>query len=203
MSELNKSLSTVNSAIIALGEKLENTIGDLCQLNIRVSEIEKYVNQMEQETKRNVVEIQGVPQKEGELLSAIIHQIGLVIGVKVDASDIDYVYRVGIRNDSNRPPIIVLRFLRQVTASEFLTRRRVKRDLSTRDIGFDNVPSQPVYINEALTQLNRKLYAKARELKRAEKFKYLWIRGGKIYIRVRDGGERSVITCFEDFCKFT
>ncbi|XP_071451888.1 uncharacterized protein [Hetaerina americana] len=113
MNELNKSISNVNSAIASLGEKLEKTIGDLCQLQKRVSELEQYTHQLEQETKRNVVEIQGVPIKEGEILSAIIHQIGLAIGVQVDTSDIDYVYRVKTRSDSDRPPIIMLRFLRQ------------------------------------------------------------------------------------------
>ncbi|XP_071439014.1 dedicator of cytokinesis protein 7-like [Hetaerina americana] len=120
INELTKSISNVNSAIVSLGEKLEKTIGDLCQLQKRVSEQEQYTHQLEQETKRNVVEIQGVPIKEGEILSAIIHQIYLVIGVQVDTSDIDYVHRVKTRSDSERPPIIMLRFLRGETKSHIV-----------------------------------------------------------------------------------
>jgi hypothetical protein len=80
--------------------------------------------------------------------------------------------------------------------SSLLNARRSKRHFTLRDIGDigqGDDESRNVYINESLTPFNRKLYAKARNLKSEKKVKYLWVRDGNIYVRKTDGSDRITI----------
>jgi hypothetical protein len=91
-----------------------------------------------------------------------------------------------------------VRFTRSTLVREILEARRVKRNVSTADIGWSDPPNYSIYVNESLTAHNRKLYSKARDLKKSGKLKYLWVRGGKIFGRKEDGSERFVLRTEED-----
>ncbi|KAG8331046.1 hypothetical protein J6590_049483 [Homalodisca vitripennis] len=60
---------------------------------------------------------------------------------------------------------------------------------------------KPVYINEALSSARRRLFAMAREIKRDKQYKYLWVRGGKIFLRKEESGTITKITCQADLEK--
>jgi hypothetical protein len=121
------------------------------------------------------------------------------LGVNVVASDIDYCYRPKSRyiaGSDQKPPPIIVRFTRSPVTSSLLNARRSKRHFTLRDIGDigqGDDESRNVYINESLTPFNRKLYAKARNLKSEKKVKYLWVRDGNIYVRKTDGSDRITI----------
>ncbi|KOB76071.1 Zinc finger DNA binding protein [Operophtera brumata] len=60
---------------------------------------------------------------------------------------------------------------------------RQRRGLITSaELGLEGPPA-PLYFNERLTRLNRQLFAKAREECRHHKWKYCWIKSGRIYLR--------------------
>ncbi|KAG8241791.1 hypothetical protein J6590_078901, partial [Homalodisca vitripennis] len=82
---------------------------------------------------------------------------------------------------------------------ELLRKRRVRRDFSTRHMNL-NV-DKPVYINEALSPARRRLFAMAREIKRDKQYKYLWVRGGKIFLRKEESGTITTVTCQADLEK--
>lgn len=52
-----------------------------------------------------------------------------------------------------------------------------------------------IYINENLTKRNKKLFKKARDLKRNGDVKYAWCKNGKIFIRKTDD---SKVIVFND-----
>ncbi|KAG8240487.1 hypothetical protein J6590_108349 [Homalodisca vitripennis] len=75
---------------------------------------------------------------------------------------------------------------------EFLAKRRQKRNLNSRDLGFMDGEVTPVYVNESLTPAKRKLLNAARVIKKEKQFTFLWVKNGRIFMRKTEG-ERFVI----------
>ncbi|XP_046409278.1 uncharacterized protein LOC124174228 [Ischnura elegans] len=204
VSEQAKQIESLNSATNKLCDQMSDFSRQIFGHKASVTELENRVNILEQESLKNTIEIHGVPAKDGEVVSALVSQVGLAIGIKVDQQLIDYAYRVRYNpaGDASRPPPIIVRFLRYTNAEEFLDARRVKRNLYTKDLGWNDLPSRPIYVNCRLTSTNRELFSKARELKRQGKIKFIWLRNGKIYAREREGSERVLIRSMCDIENF-
>lgn len=86
---------------------------------------------------------------------------------------------------AQRPRNISVRFARRATRDALLHAARVRRGLSTNDLGV-NGPALRVYVNERLTRTNRQLFYNARQAGSQHRWKYVWTRDGKIYARKED-----------------
>jgi hypothetical protein len=169
-------------------------MGDNSTLNDRLSDLETQLNVLEQNTLKNTVEIHGIPILNGEVPSAIVCKIGLALGIRIEAIDIESSYRIGkVRQNSLNNPPLVVKFARINLADEFVKSRRVKRNLSLSDLDLGISSDKQVYVNESLSPHYRKLFNLAKDLKRNGKLKYLWVRGGRLYARKSDGGEKYII----------
>lgn len=167
------------------------------KLHKKVAELEKRCDEMEQYSRANAVEIHGIPVKLTEDVVSIVEEVGKALDVPITPSMIDACHRLGKGNGpNNSPPGIIVKFVRRFDKEELMRKRRVKRDLSTRHL---NLPmDQPIYINEALTMTRRRLFAAARQAKREKHYKYLWVRGGKIFLRKEESAPVIVVTCQAD-----
>lgn len=47
-------------------------------------------------------------------------------------------------------------------------------------------------MNESLSPAKRRLLAAARQARNDNKFKYVWVRGGRVFVR-KDEGQRAVV----------
>lgn len=167
------------------------------RLNKRVVELERKVDDMEQYSRLNAVEIHGVPMEPNEDAVEVVKEVGKALDMVINESMIDACHRLGRRpGPNNSPPAIIVKFVRRLDKEEFMKRRRVKRNLSTRHMNLKM--DQPVYVNEALSQGRRRLLGAAREVKREKKWKYLWVRGGKIFLRKEEGSTVVQVTCQAD-----
>lgn len=151
-------------------------------LKKKVNDLEERLVETEQYSRRNCLEIQGIPEDRNENLFEKVKQVGRALDVSIEENMIDVCHRLKKRSsDDNRPAGIIVKFVRRVDAEEILRKRRVKRNLSTRHMGL--ATDTTVYVNEALCPARRKLYAQARAVKSDKGYKFLWVRGGNIYIR--------------------
>lgn len=55
-----------------------------------------------------------------------------------------------------------------------------------------------IYINDALTFVNRKLLSECRKLKKDDKIKYVWTRNNRVMIRVKDGEKIIYVNALSD-----
>lgn len=185
-SALEKSLSIINQLME------ENK-----KLHKKVSELEKRCDDMEQYSRANAVEIHGIPMKPNEDVMNIVEDVGRALDVKITPSMIDACHRLGkVTGPSSSPPGIIVKFVRRFDKEELMRKRRVKRDFSTRHL--DLAMDQPIYINEALTAARRRLFAAARQVKRGKHYKYLWLRGGNIFLRKEESAPALIVTCQAD-----
>ena len=194
-----KLIEKVNVSISNLGDRLDAVCSENKRVNERLTKLEQYVNETEQKSLKNVIEIHGIPKCDGEV-EEVVCKVTRALGIDISVMDIDYCFQPKSRANNGviKPAPVIARFMRSSVADRIVSARRVKRYFTTKDIDMNEVPNQPIFVNESLTQTNRNLYAKAKNLKRSGKLKYLWVRGGKIFVRKTDGSERIVIRSDDD-----
>lgn len=170
-------------------------------LKKQVNVLTTKINNMEQNAKENVLEIHGVPNKKDENLIELVKKVSTSIGFNFEEKMIDNCFRYGSRNATNNPGGIVVKFLRKIDAESFIQKRKEKRNLNTRDLGFMEGLSNPVYVNCSLTQWKRQLLNSARRAKTEKQYTFLWVRNGRIYMRKTPGDKSVVIESEEDIAK--
>lgn len=186
----SEELATLTKIIEDL--KVEN-----CNLRKQVASLGSRLDDAEQYSRRNTVEIHGIPAEKGENVATLVKTVGQALGYPVDDGMVDACHRLRGRDGSGRPPGIIVKMLRRGDAEALLQKRRVKRNLTTHDLGLTSRPAQSVYVNESLAPGRRKLLHAASQIRKEKGYKYLWIRGGKILMR-KDEGERVRVVVSTD-----
>lgn len=183
----------------AYKEEVEQLKGENYQLKKKNFELEIRMMDSEQYSRRNCIEIQGVPMEPKEDVVEIVKSVGAALDITLDDNMIDNCHRLGKQTTERGPPGIIVKLVRRLDAEEILRKRRIKRTLSTRHMGLKS--DTPVYINESLCPAKKVLFARARDVKREKDFKYLWVRSGKIFLRKSDESRVQVIASQADIDK--
>ncbi|KAG8306560.1 hypothetical protein J6590_044540 [Homalodisca vitripennis] len=98
-----------------------------------------------------------------DVVMQAVKDVGSALGFRIQDTMIDACHTLGKKPNSKDPPGIIAKFVKRMDADTLLAKRRVKKDLSTRHL---NLPTDsPVYLNESLTPMRRKLLAMARDEK--------------------------------------
>lgn len=177
-------------------EKLETIEKENHILKKKICDLEARIEDEEQYSRVNCIEIHGIPQQTNENVLQIVKEVGVAIDYKVSDDMIDNCHRLG-RSVSGKPvPGIIVKFTRRLDKEEFLRKKRVRHNLSTRHMGMNT--DLPVFINESLCPSRRRLYALARQAKKTKEYKYIWLRGGKILMRKNDGGPVKLVSSAGD-----
>jgi vacuolar-type H+-ATPase subunit I/STV1 len=189
---LHSNLEENTSTLRAGMEKIETYIkeierlkGENAALKSKVSDLENRVDELENYSRRNCVEIQGIPEDKGEKTIEIVKKVGKALSVDINDSMVDACHRVG-KAERDRPRGIIVKFVRRTDKEELMSRRRErKRDFSTRHL--DMPTDKPIYINDSLSPARRRLLALARQIRRDKGYKYIWLRNGNILLRKDEG----------------
>lgn len=179
-------------------DKIDQLTSENKALKDRVQLLENKLDDSDQYSRRNCVEIQGVPVKDNDVMQTV-RDVGKALGLDIDDTMVDSCHTLGKKPNSKDPPGIIVKFVRRMDADTLMAKRRAKRDFSTRHLSLPT--DNPIYLNESLTPLRRKLLAMARDEKRKQGYKWLWVRRGNIYLRKVDNGPVVVIKCLADLGK--
>ncbi|KAF9424282.1 hypothetical protein HW555_000675 [Spodoptera exigua] len=159
-------------------------------LHYDLSEVKgKFIN-LDQLSRASNIEIQCVPEYKSENVINIVKQIGRTVSVSINDNDIHYCARIAKLNaDSTRPRSILTKFNSPRTRDSFLSavltynKRNVQDKLNTHDLGFGSMQKSPVYVVENLSPDNKNLHAATRKRAKELKYKFVWVRGGRVYAR--------------------
>ncbi|XP_047020525.1 uncharacterized protein LOC124630606 [Helicoverpa zea] len=194
--ELMGRVDALEDRVAIVENKYEQSVSPrLTELETTVGDLKLQLNERDQETLLNDVQVSGVTETKGENPSQLLSILAVKLGVQLDERDVVFVRRVGnvLRNRTEeegataaRPRVIVARFARRVTRDSILSAARVRRNLCTQDI---QVPgeSRRIYINERLTKTNRQLFSLTRQAAARYGWKYAWTRDGRILARKNEG----------------
>lgn len=160
--ELQGSLAYLNETVEELKSENEKLKTANLALTARNVALEQKVSELEQYSRKNNVELKGVPCTQGEDCVAILQAVGSKIDCLVSRDDIDIAHRVPSGSNTKN---LIARFTSRAKKAEFVSKARKAR-LQTRDIGFQGTESKPIYVNDHLTQENKKIFSKALSLKK-------------------------------------
>ena len=104
------------------------------------------------------MEIHGIAETTGEDIAEKVVKLGKVVNVHISPTDIDICHKTGPRNSSGPKPIIV-RFKSHKKKTELYKARKHLKSVSLNQYFH---ATNVVYVDENLTYLRRKLFAKVR-----------------------------------------
>ncbi|XP_039299363.1 uncharacterized protein LOC111052137 [Nilaparvata lugens] len=189
----------VSKTIASQNETIKCLRSENVELKHKVIKLSSEFDDLEQYSRRECIEINGVPEAINENLQKLFQDVGKAIKFKKGYEAVSCCHRLKKRNNQATPGIIV-KFTRREDAEDFIQLKKDKGVLTTRDIGLTG--ANHIFINASLTAKRRVLFGKARQLVKAAKIKYLWVdRAGRIKARVVDGGPVSIyrkIDCHND-----
>ncbi|KAB0802543.1 hypothetical protein PPYR_04729 [Photinus pyralis] len=147
-----KELAKINTRIDSHDDLIQSLQQENHQFRKSLSVQKLKTDELEQYTRRNNIEVHGIPQIQGEDVYQLIQKVAVALGVNVDKGGIDTCHRISKSSSSS---VIICKFVNRYTKEEMLAKRKIKRNLSTTDIGFSR--GSTIYINENLTVYRRQL----------------------------------------------
>ncbi len=100
--------------------------------------------------------------------------------INVDDCELQIVHRMPSRND---PPAIIAKFNNQDKKAAIIKASKIKK-LDTSFLGI--TPATPIFCDDHLIPENKRILAKAKQLKKEGVLKYVWLHDCTIKIRMSD-----------------
>jgi regulator of replication initiation timing len=184
---------------------------DTQALHEKVSRLELQLDERDQATLVNDLEISGVPELKEESTVHIVMALATKIGVRLEEGDIVSADRVGPVREAApsegsqparpRPRPLVVRLARRALRDALLKGARVRRGATTEGIGLSDHIATKFHIHDRLTKNNRVLF-KARERGRSEQWRFIWTKEGRIYARKSESSKVHRIRAETDLDRF-
>lgn len=179
-----------NAKILASIDILNKEVNSLKRENARqkaeIAVQAKRIDSLEKQVLENSVHIQNIPFSKDEVVTDIVYNIASKLHIKLTTSSIVKVYRKKPKVNG-RPGDIFVKFNTAATHDSFLSEAK-KIKLSLSDVGFKGENSR-IYINHELSQSGKLLFYEARKLQKQKNWKFVWEKGGSIYIRKSEGSD--------------
>ncbi|XP_028171950.1 uncharacterized protein LOC114361182 [Ostrinia furnacalis] len=193
LDDVKKSMQHMSDQYDILHKKSEEALqrvnaleGKIKPQDLRISQLESKIDQMEQHSRMCNVEISNMPEKRGENLMTVLEKIGTLLKNPISAQDIVAVHRVPRADPrGSRPKNIIVKFTNRVLRDNFIAAARLAKGIKTDQINV-NGPVQNIYINEHLTLKNKELFREAREAGKRCGYRFMWIKHGNILVRAND-----------------
>ena len=182
-------------------QRLEGLENEVKSLSATIQEMKKENNARDQWSRMNNVEIVGIPERKDENLTVVTCKIAAFFGIPLQPSDVQFAHRVTPRSENARKPKIVIAKLARVDLKDNLIAAvRLKRGLSTKDIGFPG-EEKKIFINYHLSRDNKNLLLKTKEYAKSKGIKYVWVSRSRIFLRRSDTSPVQLISTIADFDK--
>ena len=170
-----KELKTQISVI--MNDRNENV-----KVNEKIVALEKENGHLNQYTRRNNVEISGIPKIFDNKLEEKVVELSNSLGVNVSTNDVEACHR--LKGNGSDPKRVIVRFTNRKYAEKLVNVRKETENIDLERLGF---PSETkIYINENLCPYFRKIWTKCRKLKAEGEIKYVWTTNGLVKIRKDD-----------------
>lgn len=146
------------------------------------------IDRNEQYSRKDSARISNItdPHDKEEDTNGAVIKLAKDIGVVIKSEDISTSHRLGKVTATYDRPIIV-KFVRRDTKRNIMMKRRLLKDHAVHS---------NVYINDDLTRMRYKI---SKEL-RNQNYN-VWSRDGKIFYKVKDTNDITMVDSYEDFCK--
>ena len=211
-------LQTVNKASDALGKKLvevtkttdnmQTELSTMTDENDRQQQslyrIDSSIDEMQQYSRRDCLEITGVPVLPDDNPKQLVKEIGSLIGVEIDDSHIGAAHRLpDTKKVKHR---MIVKFVYRDVREQVYKKRRNLSGKNTSHLpsvqattDHTAANNSKIHINESLTSYRKRLFGRINEFKRKNNYKYLWTANGKILLKANESSRTEVFVTHEEF----
>lgn len=192
MNDINKNCNTLKKENDELKKKNAELTNDVKMLKIKMKNLEQY-------SRKNNVEVSGVPASNGENVKQLVKDIGAAINVVVREEDVMAAHRVPTYNREKAPSLII-QLHNRTLRDNWLKGFKDLKNLTANKIN-NSFPQSRVYVSEHLTPDNKMLLRITKQKCKEVGYQYSWVKEGKIYVR-RASQEKSIkIEDYDDLAK--
>ena len=206
--ELKETCDSLKKEVQHLTDENRNLKTQVLKSNNEIAQLKAEYNDLEQYSRRDCLEIRGIPFDKDEDTTELVQKVAELIDVDLHDEDISISHRlnngVTTRDDGVqivRDPAIIVKFTKRSDRDDVYNGRKLLKNKSTRDLGFKRHREQPIFISESLTKKNKTLFNKCLKVKKDRNFKFIWTRYGKIHLRKDINHPVITITKEEDLSK--
>ena len=180
---------------------LKEEVGSLKKLVARQADA---VDEMEQYSRRNILNFNGLSESEDEDSVQLGIDLAKAVGVTVQKSEIDRAHRIGPKGKKtatgepiHRP--LIVKFTNYTKREEvYDARRKLKDARPARTTSLAGKELKKVFVTDNLTRKNQKVMFRARELRRSGVLWAAWSDGCQMKVKVKQGGPTHKIKSEED-----
>ena len=176
MQQLKKNHADLGSEVNSVKMTSQNLQQENENLKQRITELEQY-------TRNKNVEIKGVPYQQNENLQSIVSDIAKYLQITMTQNDLAACHRIQSYDKSKETSSIIVQFTTRKMREEWINKKKeISKYKST--IFVKDKPAQVIYINEHLSPTMKQLLHSTLQLKGEIKAQFVWVKEGKIYIRM-------------------
>ena len=169
-----------------LSEIVKKKEEKIIELELKANKLEMKVDELEQYSRRNSLRVTGLPERDGEDVTAMCTKL-ITDDLCCDSfsvSSIDRIHRVGPkRQDGKSRPILIKFATYRDRALVYGARRELKKC------------NGDVFINEDLSQMRSTMLYKLRQLKKGRKIVDCWSADGQILVKDK---HRKILTVMDE-----
>lgn len=193
MGNIMKELKKTQEENLQLHKENAELRGTVNHLGVRV-------RNLEQHSRKQNIEIDGIPETRNEDINLLLNDVAKAIGVEMAAEKVVAAHRVPSFNKKRTSPIVV-RFSTYEERNAWIAGFKEVRPLTANKISSSFNSSAKVYINEHLSPENKLLLKRAKEVAKDKNYAYVWSRDGKIFVRKENGERCKKIELLSDLDK--
>lgn len=206
LADLQKSAEYMSGAHDDLMAKLSSLTHDNKQLQTdcyslqeTVNRLTNNINMLEQHLRETNIEIHGVPEHKAENVVNVLQQLSNVVSHKLEDTDILNCVRVARMDRDNKKPRTIVAKLRSTRCRDDFYSAVTRYNKSHPDDKLNSAllgiagKRTPIFIAEHLSPANKALHQAARAKAKELSYKFVWVRGGRIFVRKTDTSRILVI----------
>lgn len=213
MNEIKSQNDSITASMQMLSDKyddMQKELGSIKQERLEhlayIKVLENRLENVERGSCASRVEIRNVPRALQETkndLTKIVKDIGNVLAIKIEHSEIKDVFRGYAKPDAAKP--ILVEFTTVPKKEDFI--KSVKKYNKEHDMKLNTSllhlegPSKPIFISESLTSKGKRLYFLARDFAKTNNYMFCWPSYGKVYLRKKEGSPQIRIDEEADLVK--
>lgn len=184
--DIKELLERSNKQIIELKFNQDSLILDQHEASRRIDLLEKELEEFGRLQYINMIEISNVPKTVNNNLDILVKNLHEAINIPFDHNSIKKINRAKYGVNKIIVEYKDMEFKERVLNAIKIFNKNSPDKINTHTLKLET-EKVPIYVSELLTNTARKLFHSARHLVKDGKYKYCWVRDGKVMIRENDG----------------
>ena len=187
--KLKKDCIKQNQYVASLELELERGKKAAKQQRSDIQELQESLDELEQYSRKNSVEIHGIPEDIGISTDKVVCKVAAAVGVQIAQDNIEISHRL-YRKKGTKP--IIAKFLNHKDKTKLYKARVQLRNVTLSTLfpsySSTNLAGQRIFINENLMRYRSDMMKFANEKRKDGKIISAWSLDGKIFIKTSPSG---------------